>query len=240
MGPKVIAFLVLGSGAVAAAAEGPAYVNLRSAVNFVVLTKAGITDVPASAITGNVGTSPITGAADLLTCTEVKGFVYSVAAAGPDPCSIKDPTKLTAAILDMETAYTDAAGRKDPDFVNLRSGDIGGMRLVPGLYKFDGTVSLPTSITLVGTESDVWIFQIAGNLVLGSAVAVNLEDGASVQNIFWQVAGVVTVGTTAHLQGIVLSKTVIALKTGAAVNGRLYSQTAVTLEKNVIVEPKVE
>jgi hypothetical protein len=234
MNIAAIAFFALGSSAIATAASSPAPVNLRSAIDFVILSKAGITDVPASAIDGNVGTSPITGAADLITCTEVKGYVFSVNAAGPDPCNTKDPTKLTTAILDMETAYTDAAGRKDPDFLNLRRGDIGGMVLAPGLYKWDSNVVVPTSITLDGPSNEVWIFQIDGNLNLADAVAIKLSGGAQPANIFWQVAGIVTVGTTAHLQGIVLSKTIIALKTNASVTGRLYSQTAVTLEKNVI------
>jgi hypothetical protein len=235
-----IAFLALGSSAIATAATSPAPVNLRSAGDFVILSKAGITDVPPSPVTGDVGTSPITGAADLLTCKEVTGIVYSVNAAGPDPCSIKDPTKLTAAILDMETAYTDAAGRKDPDFLNLRGGEIGGMELAPGLYKWDGNVTLPASIILNGGLNDVWIFQIAGNLTLADAVAIETYGEAKPHNIFWQVAGVVTIGTTAHLKGIVLAKTVIALKTKASVSGRLYSQTAVTLEKNEISQPAIE
>src|SRR5664279_3468489 len=83
-----IALLAL-AGSAFAAGPGPAPVNLRSAGDFVILTKAGITDVPTSAITGDVGTSPITGAADLLTCTEVTGMVVSANAAGPLPCSMK-------------------------------------------------------------------------------------------------------------------------------------------------------
>jgi hypothetical protein len=125
-----------GTGSAFAAGPGPKPVNLRSAGDFVILTKSGITDVPTSAVTGDVGTSPITGAADLLTCTEVDGSVFSVNAAGPEPCRIKDPTKLTTAVLDMETAYEDAAGRKDPDFTNWERGDIGGLTLEPGLYKW--------------------------------------------------------------------------------------------------------
>ena len=92
-------------------------VLLGAAGRFVILTEAGITDVPTSAVTGDVGTSPITGAADLLTCTEVTGTIYSVDAAGPFPCSVMDPTLLTAAVLDMQPAYTDAAGRTKPDFI---------------------------------------------------------------------------------------------------------------------------
>jgi hypothetical protein len=231
-----ISLLALAGSAIAAG-TGPKPVDLRSAGDFVILTKSGITNVPTSAVTGDVGTSPITGAALLLTCTEVDGSVFSVNAAGPEPCSIKDPTKLTAAVLDMETAYTDAAGRKDPDFIELRGGDIGGLTLDPGLYKWSTSVEIPTDVTLSGSEDDVWIFQIAGNLKESDAIDIHLIGGAQTKNVFWQVAGLVDIGTTAHLQGIVLSKSLIAMKTGAWVNGRLFSQTAVTLEKNKVVKP---
>ncbi len=117
------------------AGRGPAAVNLRSAGTFAILSKSGITDVYASAITGNVGTSPITGAALLLTCGEVTGKVYVVDAAGPLPCAINDATTLTAAVGDMQTAYLDAQGRKSPDFTELGASEIGGLTLSPGLYK---------------------------------------------------------------------------------------------------------
>jgi hypothetical protein len=147
---------------------------------------------------------------------------------------------MTNAILNMETAYNDAAGREKPDFTNLKRGDIGGMTLEPGLYKWTSSVLIASDITLKGGANDVWIFQIEDNLTLDSGVAIHRADGALAKNVFWQVAGLVTLETTAHCEGIVLSKTLIALKTGASVNGKLYSQTAVTLEKNKITKPRVE
>ena len=210
-------------------------VALGAAGQFVILTKAGITDVPTSAVTGNVGTSPITGAADLLTCTEVTGTIYSVDSAGP-ACRVIDPARLTAAVLAMQHAYTDAAGRTLPDFINLGGGNIGGLTLIPGLYKWGTSVRMPTDITISGNPDDVWIFQIAGNLKLSNAIAVHLSGGAQAKNIFWQVAGLATLGTTSHFEGIILSKTLIAMQTGASINGRLFSQTAVTLQKNVVTK----
>jgi len=188
------------AGSAFAAGPGPAPVNLRSAGDFVILTKSGITDVPTSAVTGDVGTSPITGAADLLTCTEVTGLVFSVNAAGPEPCYIKNPTKLTAAVLDMETAYEDAAGRSRPDFTELKRGDIGGLTLAPGLYKWSTTVSIPTDVTLSGSSNDVWIFQIAGNLNQSNGVTIHLKGGALAKNVFWQVAGLSMLGTTSNFE----------------------------------------
>ena len=146
------------SAAVAYAPQAP--VNLGSAGAFTILSKTGITDVHASAIVGNVGTSPITGAALLLTCDEVTGYIYTVDASGPLPCRVTDATRLTTAIGDMETAYNDAAGRANPDVLNLGAGEVGGQTLAPGLYKWASDVSISNDVTLAGGPNDVWILQI--------------------------------------------------------------------------------
>jgi hypothetical protein len=217
---------------------GQTPVNLGKAGPFAILTKSGITDVFPSAINGDVGASPITGAAIHLTCAEVMtGIIYSVNAAGPLPCRVTDPTLLTKAVGDMETAYTDAAGRKLPNFVNLGAGLIGGLTLVPGLYKWSTRVLISTDVTLSGAKNAVWIFQIAGTLTQASATKVILKGGALPKNIFWQTSGAVAIGTTAHFEGVILAKTKIAMKTGASANGRLLAQTAVTLEKNAVTRP---
>jgi hypothetical protein len=232
MGPMAILLVVCGS---AFASSQP--VNLGKAGTFVILSKTGITDVPASAVKGDVGTSPITGAALLLSCTEVTGKVYTVDAAGPQPCKVTDATLLTGAVGDMEFAYTDAAGRTSPDFINVGAGEIGGKTLAPGLYKWGTDVSISSDVTLSGGPNDVWIFQVAGKLNEANGKHVTLAGGALAKNIFWQVAGAVTIGTTAHFEGVILAKTMIAVNTGASVNGRLLAQTAVTLQMNAVNEP---
>jgi hypothetical protein len=213
-------------------------VNLRLAGNFVILSKSGITDVYKSTITGDVGSSPITGAAILVRCTEVVGTIYSVNAAGPLPCRVTNASRLTTAVNNMQTAYTDAAGRSNPKFLNLGAGSIGGRTLKPGLYKWTSAVVIPTNVTISGGPNDVWIFQIAGTLKMSSAMKIILAGGAQAKNIFWQVAGAVTLGTTSHFEGIILGKTGINLQTGASINGRLLAQTAVTLQKNTVKKPQ--
>ncbi|MGA2020833.1 MAG: ice-binding family protein [Candidatus Sulfotelmatobacter sp.] len=217
---------------------GQTPVALGEAGIFAILTKSGITDVFPSAITGDVGASPITGAAIHLTCAEmVTGTIYSVNAAGPLPCRVTDPTLLTKAVANMQTAYTNAAGRTLPNFLNLGAGQIGGLTLVPGLYKWTTAVSISTNVTLSGGANDVWIFQIAGTLTQASATQMILQGGAQPKNIFWQASGAVAIGTTAHAEGVILAKTKIAMKTGASADGRLLAQTAVTLEQNAVTEP---
>lgn len=213
-------------------------VNLGVAEDFAILSKTGITNVYKSAITGDVGSSPITGAAILVKCDEVVGTIYSVDAAGPLPCSVTNATKLTVAIGDMQTAYTDAAGRINPDFLNLGAGNIGGKTLTPGLYKWTTALNIPTDITISGSPSDVFIFQVAGTLKLGSAVRMTLTGGVQAKNIFWVVSDAVTCGTTSHFEGNILGMTGINLQTGASINGRMLAQTAVTLQMNAVNKPQ--
>ena len=203
---------------------------------FTILSKSGITDVAPSPIVGDVGTSPISGAALLLTCPEVTGRIVVVNAAGP-ACAINDATTLTAAVSDMEAAYTDAAGRTTPDFTELGAGQIGGLTLVPGLYKWGTNLSISTDVTLSGGPDAVWIFQVAGTLNQASGTRVTLTGGAQAKNIFWQVGDSVTIGTTAHLEGVVLGKALIAMNTGATATSRLLAQTAVTLQQSAITQP---
>lgn len=223
------------TSAVASTTQAP--VNLGAAATFAVLSKSGITDVFPSSIVGDVGTSPITGAAIRLTCPEVTGKIYAVDAAGPAPCALADATRLTAAVGAMETAYLDAKGRVSPDFTELGAGQIGGLTLAPGLYKWGTSVLISADVTLSGGPNDVWIFQVANNLDQANATQIKLVGGAVAKNVFWQVNGATTIGTTAHFNGIVLGKTLIAMNTGASANGRLYAQTAVTLQRNAVTQP---
>ena len=215
-----------------------ATVNLGVANSFAILSKSGITDVYKSSVTGDIGSSPITGAAILLTCPEVVGSIFTVDAAGPLPCRVTNPSMLTTAVTNMETAYTDAAGRTNPAFLNLGAGNIGGKTLTPGLYKWTTALIIPTDVTISGSANDIFIFQVAGTLTMSSAVRITLKGGAQAKNIFLQTSGAVTLGTTSHFEGNVLSKTGINLQTGATINGRLLAQTAVTLQKSTVTIPQ--
>jgi hypothetical protein len=211
-------------------------VNLASAGSFAILSKAGITDVPRSAVTGDVGTSPITGSALGLTCPEVTGTIYTANAAGP-ACKVVAPARLTTNVGDLETAYNDAAGRTLPDFVNEGAGEVGGLTLRPGLHKWTSNLRISTDVTLSGGPDDVFIMQIAGSLTQASAMKVTLAGGAQAKNVFWQTGSSVAIRASAHFEGTILSRTLIAMKTNASINGRLLAQTAVTLQMNNVTVP---
>jgi hypothetical protein len=224
-----------GTGA-GGAGRGPAPVNLGTAGNFVILAQSAVTDVPTSAVTGDVGLSPATGAGIGLTCAEVTGVVYSVDAAGPLPCVVTDATRLTAAIGDKGTAYTDAQGRA-ADYTELGAGNIGGLNLGPATYKWGTGVLIPSNVTLTGGPNDVWIFQIAQGLTLSPGVQIILAGGALPQNIFWATFAAASLDTTTVFKGVILSQTQIAVKTGGSVDGRLLAGTQVTLSQNRVTQP---
>jgi hypothetical protein len=136
----------------------------------------------------------------------------------------------------MEFAFSDAAGRA-PGVTELGAGNIGGMNLAPGVYQWGTGLLIPTDVTLTGNATDVWIFQIAQDLTMSSAAKILLAGGALPRHVFWQVAGLVDLGTTAHCEGVVLTQTSVTLRTGASINGRLLAQTAVNIDGSTVVEP---
>lgn len=230
-------FMVASTHAVAGENTNP--VNLGKAGNFAILSKSGITDVFRSNVVGDVGTSPITGAAILLTCDEVKGKVYTADNAGPLPCRISDSNFLVSAVSDMERAYSDASGRPAPNFSEYGDGEIGGHTLAPGVYKWTSGLLISKDVTLSGGPDDVWIFQVAGTFFQANSTQVNLVGGALAKNVFWAVAGTATLGTHSHFEGNILAQTLIAVNTGATVNGSLFAQTAVTLQMATVTKPEM-
>ncbi len=223
----------------AGSTSGPAPVELGTAGKFVILSKAGISTTGTTRITGNIGVSPIaatamTGFGLVLDSSGafsrskfVTGKAYAADYAAPTPAN------LTAAVGAMQTAYTNAAGRT-AGVTELGAGNIGGLKLAPGVYKWGTAVTIATDVTLSGSADAVWIFQVAGTLNISSARKVILEGGAQAKNVFWQVAGATTLGTSSTFNGTILDKTNIALQTGAVLNGRALAQTAVTLDANAV------
>jgi hypothetical protein len=233
-------------------------VDLDTAADFAILTKAGISTVPNSTITGDIAVSPIAATAmtgfslaidqasgQFSTSTQVVGKAYAA------DYEVPTPANLTTAVSDMEAAYTDAAGRDNTDAarINLGGGVLGGVfggataPLTHGVYTFGTVVSINGDIVFEGTEpeeeedEDIYIIQMTGNLVQAANYTVILTNGAKAKNIFWQVAGYVSVGAGAHMEGILLVKTAVTFETGSSLNGRILAQTACTLQVANITQP---
>lgn len=225
-------------GPIGAACTGSGCVELGTSGNYVILAKSGVTTLGSTKVTGNIGVSPaaatfITGfglVADssnqFSTSSLVNGAIFAANYAVPTP------SNLTTAVTNMQTAYTTAnggpAGAACPG-----SGGFGGLTLVAGTYDCSTAVNIATDVTLDGPG--VFIFRIKGTLTEAAAKHVILTGGALPENVFWVVAQNVSVGTTATMNGVILSYSTIALNTGSVLNGRALSQADVTLGASVTV-----
>jgi hypothetical protein len=227
----------------ATAEDGPLEVKLEKAGNYVILAKTGISTVPNSVITGDIGVSPIKAAAmtgfsmtmhgEYSTSTQLTGKAFASDYDSPTP-----KTLLTA-VSDMETAYSDTAGLTDDNVVG-QDGEIGGKTLAPGLHDFGGNdiaIGVATEVTFSGSASDVFILQTSGSMKQAADTKVILSKGAKAENIFWQVAGGVEVGAGAHLEGVILAMNEVTFITGSSLTGRVLTQKACVLQKATITEP---
>jgi len=209
----------------------------------VIIAKTGISTTGVTAVTGDLGISPsaatyVTGfelimdpSGTFSTSSLVTGKVYASDYTDPTP------SKMTTGISDMETAYTNASGRTVPDYTELYTGDLTGKTLTRGLYKWGTTVMISAGgVTISGSSTDIWIFQVAQNLELANGAMVTLAGGAQASNIFWQVAGQVSIGTAAAMKGIILCQTAIVMNTGASLEGMALAQSAVSLDANAVTK----
>ena len=227
------------------AASAASTVQLGTAAPFAVLAGSGITDVPTSSITGDVGLSPsagtnITG----LTTAEVSGTIYAPDSTGPDGSAGNNPGKLTVAKDDLTTAYDTASHL--PPTTNFGAGDnqLGGKTLVPGVYAFGGaataniTAASPLVLNGEGSYDSVFVFQASSSLVTASSSVVRLENGAQACNVFWQVTSSATLGSGSTFVGTIMALTSATLDSTATVQGRVLARNAaVTLDANTITIP---
>ncbi len=208
-------------------------VDLGAAAPFTILAGAAITTTGGGIINGDVGASPISGSAIALASEQVNGTIYAVDAAGP-PGTVIDAGYLTTAKGALTAAYNDAAGRTpipSGAFLNPgipgNPGEMGGMTLVPGIYKFTSTAFITgADLTLSGGPDDVWIFQIASDLQVGTGVKIILAGGAEPRNIFWQVGTSAVIETFAVFKGIILADQAITMKTSSAMDGKALAFSA--------------
>jgi hypothetical protein len=169
--------------------------------------------------------------------TLVTGKIY---AADYNTQGCPTPNNLTVATTNKGTAYTDAAGRTPGlGLTDLGTGSIGGLRLAPGVYKWNTAVSINSDVTLDGGPNDVYIFQMTGDLTQATVTSVLTPNGALSKNIFWQVGGLagVVIGASANMKGVILADKAIVLNTNASVVGRLLGKTQVTLDGNKVTKP---
>lgn len=237
----VVSVFILGLTGQALAAT---VVNLGTAASFAVLAGTAVTNVPTSAITGDVGLSPASGSNySGLTAAEVTGTIYAVDGSGPAG-SVNNPALLTTAKNDLTTAYVSAAGQTPTTTFVAGDNQLGGQTLTAGVYAFGHastaniTAASPLTLNGQGDSNAVFVFQASSDLVTASASVVRLVNGAQACNVFWQVTSSVTLGTGSTFVGTIMTLTSASITSSANVQGRVLARNAaVTLNSDIITRP---
>jgi hypothetical protein len=235
---------VLLSTAFPGVASATTPVQLNTAAPFAVLAGTAVTDVPTSAITGDVGLSPAAGSNYAgLTQAEVTGTIYAADATGPAG-AVDNPGLLTQAKNDLTTAFVSAAGEVPTTTYVTGDNQLGGKTLTPGVYAFGHatTANLTAASPLVlngnGDPGALFVFKASSDLVTASNSVVQLENGAQACNVYWVVGSSATLATSSTFVGTLMALTSATLATGATVQGRILARNgAVTLDANVITTP---
>jgi len=122
------------------------------------------------------------------------------------------------------------------------AGDQGGKTLVAGIYKSTSTLMVQKGdLTLSGSATDVWIFQIASafTTVGGAGGNVILSGGALAKNVYWQTGSSATIGNYTNFQGNVLALQSITMGSHATATGRMLARNGavVMTDTNIITKP---
>ena len=191
----------------------------------------------ASAITGNVGLDPASGAAIGLNCSQVTGTIYEVDNGGPacfNDVGTGAGSVLTTAISDETAAYgalsSGANATCTVDYGGIVQ-PLVGLNLSSGVYCAQ-SFTLTGTLTLSGAGPWIFVTRSSGTLVTSGTANV---VGGSPCNVWWKVVSSATLGTGTSLIGNILALTSIVVQTNATLNGRALAQNgAVTLDHNSI------
>jgi len=214
-----LATLLMFSAALTAQTAPP----LGVAGNFAVLGGSTVTNTGLSAIAGDLGVSP---------GTSVTGFPPGVVSGGI--IRINDAVAQQAQ-SDLTTAYNALAGQAFN--TDLTGQDLGGLTLPPSVYRFSTSAQLTGTLVLdaQGNPNAVFIFQIGSTLTTASNARVQVINGGSNCNVFFQVGSSATLGTGTQFAGNILALASITATTGSTVAGRLLARNgAVTLDTNIV------
>lgn len=242
-----------GPGATGGVCSGAGCVSLGTAANYVILAKTGVSTVPNSVVTGNVGLSPAAGSfftgwsetangapITFSTSAQVTGKLYAANYTGGTTS-----VDLTTAVGDMETAYTNAnlLAPAGGGLVTACPGNgiLDSLTITPGVYTCTVDLSIGTGTNVTLNGAGVYVIRTTKGITQASGTQVILTGGALAQNIFWVPALTVTItgtaGVATKMAGVILAKTDVAVGTNATVNGRILAQTAVTLDQATIAQP---
>jgi Ice-binding-like/Bacterial Ig-like domain len=207
----------------------PGALPLGSASTYGIMATSAITNTGLTIINGDVSLDPgssITG----IPPGVVNGTIH-----------IND-TASAQARADLLVAYNFA--KNLPPGTTISAGaDLGALKpggiLPPGTYTSGSTMLISTPLTLNGSATDVWIFQIGSSLT--TTADIILGPNVLAKNVFWVPTLDATVGVGSTFSGTIVSGRDVTAKTGATINGRILAGATlagtIALDTNTVNVP---
>ncbi len=209
-------------------AEAP--LDLGLAAPYAILAGSTVTStgVAGTVVTGKIGVFP---------GYDITGFPPAVLVGSMDSAN----GAAGGAKGDLTTAYNVLAGKAFD--VTLTNQDLGGMTLIPGVYKFDSAAAMNGMLTLdaLGDASAVWTFQVGSSLLIAEGSSIIFKDSiGNPDYVYWQAGTSVTLAKGVPMIGNILALAAITVSDGTTVMGRcLARNAAVTLDRSVVTRPAV-
>ena len=186
---------------------------MGTVANFLVFTSAGaISNVGANSIyAGNVGTN--LGALNGFETLVVQP--YGLFQSSPE-------TSLCATDLDL--LYNELNNRT-ADLQSAAAHEYGGTTITPGIYDNTGAISVTGNLTLdgQGNPNARFIIRSSGAFTIGAGSKIILTNGAEAKNVFWVIAGAVSLAATVEAKGIFINTKAISLDANCSLVGAVLS-----------------
>ncbi|PWA07312.1 Ig-like domain-containing protein [Flavobacterium psychrotolerans] len=216
-------------------------VNLGSAERFGILAGVGVSNNAGFSEIRNLDVGICPGTRSSVTGFPPAKVVGGAIYAFDDLTPPGTPAMLLKAKLDLTNAYLFAEGASYSAPITI-SGDQGGKTLVAGIYKSTSTLLVQAGdLTLTGSATDVWIFQVASafTTVGGAGGNIILAGGAQAKNVYWQTGSSATIGNYTNFKGNVLALQSITMGDHATAVGRMLARNGavVMTHTNIITKP---
>jgi hypothetical protein len=198
----------------------PVPVLLRSAASYSVLATTGV---------ANTGTTTLSGDLGVTTVDTISGFPPGIVGGTTHNAD----AAAAQAQADLVTAYADADARTPRSEI---VGDLGGQTFRAGVFHSTAALAVTGTVTLdaQGDPNAVFIFQVDAAMNTAAGAEVVLANGATADNVYWQVQGAVGTGALTKLRGTILTAGGVTLGASTELTGRALSRGTVTLAANVI------
>lgn len=194
---------------------------LGTANNFAVL--AGTPSV------SNTGATVVTGSVGVWPALSITGFPPGIIVPGTGLLHFGNAIARQAQ-TDTTAAYNNLAGLASAGVGPA----LGGLTLGPAVYNA-GAATLTGTLTLNGPG--LYVFQTTSLTTASGpgASVVNLINGATPCDVFWQVGSSAAIGTFSAMRGNILALTSITIGTSASLQGRALARNgATTLDNNAV------